>query len=273
MMTPNTTKLLTILPLLAIAAALPAPTADANPVAGWYEITISESDRFLDALGTPLEDAVAMEEACVNPMIKVGRRNMPAILLYNDPTSEGEISSFTMEIREDGFVFGDGDDGMTPGMYAFESMFQDAGVMITGSSLSADMKTLTVNFSGLAPGESALFRVDLDPTDPGAFQKPDFRQVLLGLSEDGTMGGVGTVGTTSSVFSMAGMDSSTPPVELPTIDPAPPNVIVPVINSRFDDHNNPDPLIVVESGGSIPEPSSAVLLAGSLALWCARRRG
>ncbi|MEM9354268.1 MAG: PEP-CTERM sorting domain-containing protein [Planctomycetota bacterium] len=272
MKTPHTTRLM-LIPLLALASAWVPLSAEANTVFGAYEITISESDRFLDALGTQFEDAVAMEEACVNPMIKVGRRNMPAILLENNANSEGEISTFTMEIREDGFVFGDGDDGMTPGTYAFESMFQSAGVTITSSSLSADMKRLTVNFSGLAPGESALFRVDLDPTDPGAFQKPDFRQVLLGLSEDGTTGGVGTVGTTSSVFSMAGMSTPTPDFELPSIDPAPPGPGVPVINTSFDDHNNPDPLIVVDSGGAVPEPSSAALLCGSIALWACRRRG
>lgn len=238
-------------------------------VTGSYTLDIAENDRVLNAMGTPEYNTVVMEEHCDNPHIRIYARNTPAIQLKNDAGSDGDITSFTLRITNSDFNFGVGDFISSPfDDFIQMSPYNDAGVNLTGSTLTDNGRLITVNFTGLAPGSTALFRVDLDAIDPNAFQFPDFRQVLQGLDGNGQPGG-GSTGQAGVTFSMGDMSTTTDPMSLPAA------AATTFINGNIRPYSaaGEDLIIPASTGDStIPEPSGLVLLAiGALSLLRQRR--
>jgi len=179
-------------------AVVPAPTG--------FQLDLSPSARILDALDMRRDGDITAsqyydikyDESCDNPHLRIRARNKPAIMITNfDGATVGPfasvapITSFTLAINEGPYIFDDGDvltDNFTD--FIKNTIYTDAGVSITSSTLSPDKKTLTVNFDGLTAGKKAIFNVDLDTTDPNAFLYPDYRMVLCGApleGEDPTM--------------------------------------------------------------------------------------
>ena len=177
--------------LIAVICCGPMRDARAEILAGTaFSIDIGPYARVLDAIGTPEYNSILMDESCDNPHLRVRANNKPAIKVsVADTTTAGvELTSFSLAINSDPYLFGTGDfatDGFTD--FIRETIFVDDGVTILGSTLSADMQTLTVNFNGMTAGKSAIFNVDLDVVDdPLMFQFPDYRVVLNGAPVSST---------------------------------------------------------------------------------------
>jgi len=244
--------------------------ASAGVVSGSYVVNIAESERYLNAIGTPEEAQVLLEESCTNPHLRVRARNMPGVQVTNADSSQGDLTSFTLQINELGFEFGTGDtasNGFT--QYIRQSVYTDPGVNITGSSVSQNGRLLTVNFSGMAPGLSAIFRIDLDPVDPNVFPFVDFRQVLQGFDENGQSGG-GTPGETTSTFTSGDMSTTTSATSLTGNDDP-----LEFFNEQIRPYHADDPIIPSSGSGStdpIPEPSAIVLLTSGIFGLMALRR-
>jgi hypothetical protein len=186
---------------LAIAAGVVFLTAAAShtawavvPVPTGFLLDISPSARILDALdmnrdgiiNSTMYHDIIYDESCDNPHLRIRARNKPALMLTNESDSAAPITSFVMQINEGPYSFGTGDlvgDNFTN--FIKNTMYTDAGVTITSSSVSPDMKTLTVNFDGLTAGKKAIFNIDLDTTDPNYFMYPDYRIVLFGAPLEG----------------------------------------------------------------------------------------
>lgn len=169
----------------AIGLALFALQArDAAAAVGFiaYDLSIGESARYLDAIGTALEDEVFHSESCDNPHNRIKMRNRPGLMLTNRDTSDSPITSFTLNIENLGtYVWGQGDfvsDVFTN--YVKNTTYTDPGVSITGSSVSNGGKSVTIDFSGLTAGKRAIFCLDIDDTNLNNFPFPDYRSVLLG---------------------------------------------------------------------------------------------
>jgi hypothetical protein len=179
------------------AAALQAVAAVPTPTG--FSVELSPSARLLDAWDDKLDGTITSqqyydikyEESCDNPHLRIRARNKPSIMITNygtplDPfNSAAPITSVQIAINEGPYIFGMGDtvtDGFTN--FIKNTIYNDPGVSVTGSSVSADMKTLTVNLSGLTAGKRVIFGVDLDTTDPGYFMYPDYRAVLFGAPLD-----------------------------------------------------------------------------------------
>ncbi len=176
-------------------AVVPAPTG--------FNLDISPSARLLDALDAKRHGAInastfydiVYDETCDNPNNRIQARNRPALMITNwdgidigPVASAAPITTLTFEINHTGpYVFGTGDpvSGFTD--FIKNTMYTDAGVTITSSSVSADMKTLTVNFDGLTAGKKVVFNIDLDTTDANEFQYPDYRLILCGEPDSETI--------------------------------------------------------------------------------------
>lgn len=164
-------------------AAFPPPT-------GEFHLAVTSSARLLDSLWKPDYYDVKYEEQCDNPHLRVRARNTPAIRIDNFSATLQPITSVTFTINQSPYIFGSGDGGsMAFDNYIMNSPYTDAGVTITGSSLSGDKKSLTITFDGLEKDLKAIFLVDLDldPNDPNAddmFPYPDYRNVLFGAPLD-----------------------------------------------------------------------------------------
>ncbi len=260
-------RVLSVLGVLALAS-MTLPHAVAGPIQGAYEIAIASSERLLNAgdlygFDSTEYDGIQMEESCDNPHYRVRARNKPAVLIQNAESSEGDLTSFTMRINLDAYIYCTGDSAMDGfNAYIKRSAYADPGVDITGSSLSADGQLITVNFAGLSAGKSVLFRVDLDvnpdPIYGDLFPFPDFRTVLFDADEDGKP--TGFTGLTSATFSLGESSSTTPETPL-------------FANPDFDfewegENTRPyhaiDPVITGGGGGGVPEPTSLLLLLTGL---------
>lgn len=163
-------------------AALPPPT-------GEFHLAVTSSARLLDSMWESDYYDVKYEEQCDNPHLRVRARNTPAIRIDNFSSTLAPITSVTFTINQGAYIFGSGDGGMPFNGYVANSPFTDAGVTITGSSLSQDKKSLTITFDGLERDLKAIFNVDLDldPNDANAadmFPYPDYRNVLFGAPLD-----------------------------------------------------------------------------------------
>lgn len=250
-----------------VLAATPASATVPSPVA--FELQISPSARVLDAVGESFFMDVWKEEACDNPHLRVRNRNKPAFMLTNDMDSVAPITSFTLTINEGPYYFGAGDlamDGFTD--YVKNTMYTDAGVSITGASVSPDGKALTVNFDGLTAGKKAIFCVDLDASDPSVFPYPDYRNVLFGAPT--TSGGA----TTDPASYAATFTSPTSAPNTRTLG----GVFdlwtgVPDWqNDNVRPYREMDPIEITTIDGQIPEPAGAVLALLGLAAFVGGRR-
>ncbi|BBO34783.1 PEP-CTERM sorting domain-containing protein [Lacipirellula parvula] len=243
-------------------AVVPTPTG--------FTLNVSPYARVLDYLGTPQFMDVLWEESCDNPHLRVRARNKPAIMLSNNADSAAPITSFTLSMdSSQPYFFGTGDAG-TDNFTAYikDTIYTDAGVSITGSSISPDGKTLTVNFDGLTAGKKAIFNVDFDAEDPGMFPFPDYRMALLGAPYPGenpttpaTYGATFTNAASPVPNAQTLSASFTQMIETPTYHDL---VIRPYgVMDKVE--------IIPGGGGEVPEPSSLVLALGGLGLLAVRR--
>lgn len=271
------TLALAALVLTLAAGAREALAVVPSPVG--FQVDMSPSPRILDALDMNREGDITMsqykdviyDESCDNPHLRIRARNKPAIMITNwDGTSVGPtasvapITSFTLAINNPGaFIFGSGDTGDVFTGFIKNTIYTDAGVDITGSSLSADKKTLTVNFSGLDAGKKAIFCIDLDTTDPNAFMYPDYRLILFGTPDNPT-----TPGTATATFVNSASPSPNSTSVSLQLDPLTMEPTYEGMNIR--PYQASDKMEVL--GGGVPEPSAVVLALAGLAAIAARTR-
>jgi hypothetical protein len=260
--------------LAGIAASGTTLAAPPNEVG--YSLFMSPYAPVLDALAEFGEASqefhdVSDEAMWDNPHIRVRARNKPALMVINDPLSEAPLTSFSVTINEGPYVFGSGD-FITDNFIGFiqPTIFTDAGVTITSSSLSADQKTLTVNFDGLTAGRKALFNVDLDATD-ASFPFPDYRVVLCGAPTS-LLDAPNATATIMATFTSTTMgppnNTTTLEMDLEQATMAP---------EFFDQFTRPAKFMemveVKEKNQFIPEPNGLVLaMAGAAMTLLSRRR-
>lgn len=241
-------------------AIVPSPTA--------FEVLFSPSARVLGATDTPDFFDVQYDESCDNPHLRIRARNKPGVLVKNDDTSAAPITSFTLKINEGAYFFGTGDVA-TDNFDSFikNSIYSDAGVIITGSSVSPDAKTLTVTFDGLTAGKRAIFNIDLDSSDPNAFMFPDYRAVLFGTPHNGVSTDPATASATFT-GNTAAPNSRTVSVTLPDEDDEPT-----YMETAIRPYQAEDIMEVIGDGASeVPEPAGFVLAAAAFGVLGAVRR-
>ena len=242
-------------------AVVPTPTG--------FTLQISPYARVLNAIGTPNFMDILWEESCDNPHLRVRARNKPAIMLTNNGDSVAPITSFTMSIDvTQPYMFGTGDivaDNFTN--YIKNTMYTSAGVSITGSSISPDGRSLTVNFDGLTAGKKAIFNVDFDAADPGMFPFPDYRMVLLGAPQPGenpTPPGSFGATFTNSASPLPNSQTLSGQFTQMTETPSYHDLVI-------RPYGVMDKLEIITEGGQIPEPSGIALGLSGLGLLAVRR--
>lgn len=268
---------LAVLGTLALVWTMPA---QAGFVSGSYQINIGESGRVLEAMvkeqrGLINHDqftSIKMEEMWKSPSIRLVDRNRPAIVLQNisDPSTNNEISQFTIDIKQLGYEFGTGDFNLDPfaGSLTLLTKYSDPGVTLSSSygtvsdvDSTIDRTKLVLNIGGLTPGRSLIFRVDLDPTPMTSVAYPDFQYVLLGADiENGQ--GPATPAEISALFASGSMTTVTAPMDF-----------APGMGQTFPSagllepyHSQSNSSLYQQTGGTeIPEPSTALLLLAGLA--------
>ncbi|QDT74777.1 hypothetical protein [Lacipirellula limnantheis] len=255
---------------LAVAAGLSGGEAHAVvPTPTGFTLQMSPYARVLEYVGTPEFMDVLWQESCDNPHLRVRARNKPALMLTNNADSAAPITSFTLSIdASQPYLFGTGDlvsDNFTN--LIKDTIYTDSGVSITGSSLSPDGKTLTVNFDGLTAGKKAIFNVDLDAEDPGMFPFPDYRMVLLGApypGENPTDPGSYSATFTNAASPVPNAQTLTGEFEQMTETPTYHDMVI-------RPYGVMDKLEIITGGGEIPEPNSFVLAIGGLTALAVRR--
>jgi hypothetical protein len=244
-----------------------------------FTVDISPGPRVLDALdmnrdgdlSTAMFNEIKDDEACDNPHLRIRARNKPALMLTNFAAEA--VDSFTLTIGEPllPYIFGMGDvlgDNFTN--FIKNTIYTDAGVSITGSSVSADSKSLTVNFDGLTTGKKAIFNIDLDTTDPNGFVYPDYRMVLFGAPLEGESP------TTPATVSVDFENRPDPPaVSFAQACDLQGNLVdyseTPAYaNENIRRYSTMDPIEVATLG--VPEPSALVLALGAVAASAAGKR-
>lgn len=242
-------------------AVVPTPTG--------FTIQMSPYARVLDYIGTPQFMDVLWEESCDNPHLRVRARNKPAIMLTNNADSTAPITSFTLSINaSQPYLFGLGDivsDNFTN--YIKNTVYTDAGVSITGSSVSPDGKTLTVNFDGLTAGKKAIFNVDFDAQDPDMFPFPDYRMVLMGAPYPGENP------TTPGSYAATFTNAASPAPNSQTLSA---NFDQIVDTPSYHDlvirpYGVMDKVEIIPGGAQVPEPTGLALAAGGLGLLVMRQ--
>lgn len=242
-------------------AVVPTPTG--------FTLQVSPYARVLDYIGTPQFMDVLWEESCDNPHLRVRARNKPAIMLTNNADSVAPITAFTLSIdASQPYLFGLGDvvsDNFTN--YIKNTIYTDAGVSVTGSSVSPDGRTLTVNFDGLTAGKKAIFNVDLDAADMDMFPFPDYRMVLMGAPYPGESE------TTPGSYSATFTNSASPAPNSQTLTGD--FVQIEETPSYHDLVIRPygvmDKVEIIPGGAQVPEPTSLMLAAGGLGLLVVRQ--
>jgi hypothetical protein len=257
-----------------IASLLARPAHAVPPAPVAFTLSMSPYARTLNALeefGAMSQQFmdISMEDGWDNPHQRVRARNKPAIMIVNESQSVAPLTSFMLTINDPGpFFFGTGD-FVTDSFTGFiqNTIYTDAGVSITGSSLSPDGKKLTVNFDGLTANKKAIFNVDLDTSDPSLFPYPDYRLILCAPPSNGT-NGTSTGATVAATFT----DASSPPPNTTTLsDTLPPAASDPEF---FEHVIRPAKLMemVEHKDITIPEPSAAILALSAAGLAVIHRR-
>jgi hypothetical protein len=264
--------------LLVAAANRPAAANPISPTG--FTVDIAPNARVLDALMMKRNGEITSsefyqikyDEACDNPHNRIFARNNPALMITNGTSAPSDLTTYTLTINEGAYAFGTGDSGGSGFTdYVRNTLYTDPGVSILGSSVSADKKTLTVNFSGLSAGKSVIFNIDLDSTDVNAFQYPDYRMVLFGApvnaGDDPT-----TPATTSGTYANGNT--------FPTLsfsqacdlhnDPVNFSETPEYANANIRPYPNMDPIEVSTLG--VPEPSGFALAFVGLGALAARLR-
>lgn len=242
-------------------AVVPTPTG--------FTLNISPYARVLEYVGTPQFMDVLWEASCDNPHLRVRARNKPAIMLTNNADSAAPITSFTLSIdASQPYLFGMGDvvsDNFTN--FIKDTIYTDAGVSITGSSLSPDGKTLTVNFDGLTAGKKAIFNVDFDAEDMDMFPFPDYRMALLGApypGENPTTPGTYAATFTNAASPVPNSQTLSNEFEQMTETPTYHDLVI-------RPYGMMDKVEVIPGGGEVPEPNSLVLALGGVTALAVRR--
>ena len=234
--------------MLAIALSWAVDQAAAQSSAQ-YEI--GESSRLLRASidyqeGNITEQEfkdIQMVETCKNPAQRLQDRNRPWMSVWNTSTTPDEITSVTIDLKEEGFEFGDGDvlgDGFE-GILSMLSFRSDGGVDLDSVEYGSDKTELVLNFTGLTEGLAAIFRVDID--EPGGFLPfPDFRESMLGADTGDGPGDVAMITTEfgSGASSMLTFEQSGP-----------------LSHSGIAERYHGQTMSMIET--SVPEPTSLVL--------------
>jgi len=274
------------LAMVCVLAGVTAATAESDVfIDGTYSISVGESERILGAeielqRGeiTPMQfNSVVFQETCMNPSTRLQLRNRFAVSVVNDASSEGNISSVTIDLTDLGFAFGGGDiptDGFN-GNFFKEAVYFDDGPSVTSASFLDvnDRSRITLNFADLAPGQAVIFRLDLDNNpDNGAFT--DYRNPLFGVNVGGT--GTTTPAEVSATFtSGVGMDQmfqSTPFVPFSnSFTQAELNALA--IAAPIEPYSAlSQSQVFGQSGRTVPEPASAAIALLGLALLGGVRR-
>ena len=155
-----------------------APPARAEIQNAGFSVTLSEKEM---ALATP-EDAMMMKYLMWDLSFqRMTARSMPYVEVKNNDDSDASLTEFRMTIGDTRFRF----NCAFMGECAMQGKTTpDAGVT---SFTEQDGDVLVVRFGdgGLANGEVARFKIDIDP-DPEnkglVFANPDFRTVLFDMN-------------------------------------------------------------------------------------------
>ena len=260
--------------LLAIAITAIADLPAQAQTTSTFTVNISEKEQKLANTPDPMRDKHLMWDLAFQRM---NDRNMPYVELRN--TGTAPITEFHMTIGDPRFHFTD--DSL--GSYALLGS-TTPGFQLTSNAVGGDELVVTIGNGGLPVGQFVRFKIDLDvdaPNSGGLFEHPDFRTVLFDMNGvqvyDSGMPIVVSSADNSSMWAVfdppTGANFATVPVFLPDATvPAPASVFF-NDNPRQWGQNDPVRIFSLTGGGVIPEPSSAVLLAGlacGLATW--RRR-
>jgi hypothetical protein len=270
-------KLVALAGLLIAAAAQPASAVVLSPTG--FAVDIAPSARVLDALDMKRDGEISSSEfydvkyaeACDNPHLRIFARNKPALMISNGSAAPSALATYKLTISEGAYKFGTGDNGDGFTDFVRNTMYTDPGVSILGSSVSADQKTLTVNFSGLDAGKKVIFHIDLDATDVNAFQYPDYRMVLFGAPVEAGDAMTDPATTTASYAN----GNTFPTVSFSQACDLYGNMVdysdsPQYANAAIRPYHVMDPIEVATLG--IPEPNAAVLAFVGLGALCARQR-
>ena len=225
--------------------------------------------------------------------VRRASRMMPWIEVTNNPTSTGNLTQFRFSIGDTNFQFSDammGEYAVPGDMVSLPTNVPDLDFSIASATtvtdngaLPGDELLVTFGNGGLAPGETARFRLYLQ-ADPGVFTQPDFREIF-GNANASNQVNPNDDFDTNSIFSAVFADFNDPSLTVET-DPTALADFVIEGPAFFNSNTVLRPYTVMEPvqifggggtgghGGVIPEPTTAALaVAAALAgCWGVRRR-
>lgn len=255
---------------LCLLGAVPTTTY-AEPLVG-YQLQVCES---LEVLNHPNDMHVAMMAAWVTPGQLLVERSMPYLKLTNTATKKNggtgsaELTSFTFTIGDTTKQFDWVKIIKTSTGVKVESVNIDK---IEGGKAS---KQITMTFSGLQPGKSVYFQVDIDPVAKNAFPLDDYRMTFFHLN--GGPNNAGNSKTKASFFDSSlpapFQDVTTPYVKWDN----PENFKFTNIGMTFHAGYAMDNVTPYMTGNMstipVPEPAAIALVSSGVAcLWMVRRR-
>lgn len=302
---------------LAVAMLLAgAPTALADIGTVGFTINIAEKEKVLqtrwDAANLPQGEWIQLP-GMVDPVdpavwimtgdksamwdtaeVRRAHRMMPWIEVTNNPTSTGNLTQFRFSIGDTSFHFTDdmmGSYAMAGQLVTLPTNVPDLDFSIVSATtvtdkgaLPGDELLVTFGNGGLAPGETARFRVFLH-ADPGNPTLPDFREIFGNANPTNTVNPNDDF-QTNSVFSAVFADFNDPNTTLETDSAALADFVIEG-PAFFNSNTFLRPYSVMEpvqifggvgigdnGGGEIPEPSTvAIAVAAALVgCWGVRRR-